>query len=362
MIRKVCMVFIDVVLGPYGVAVQALVALLLLVCMLVSTIVARPFNKRHLGNLEILSLMTSSGTLWLGAFFWAIARETAMVLHQIVSITIVVINVVFMAYLFLILGKDACQDYGVADRLTRLTGMIEHRSLSVGGAREQRVHDSAGDENTINAKDSTSRLGRDGQGQSAAAAAATVKGTHTDKTTCVKPRSSSTGGGAAGVAAQMHHKTDYTHQRKTSTGNPLLANDAGKGEGEGVGVEQEALPTGWVELMDESRGFLYYSNTLTGEVQWERPTASAGAAAGAAAAAVGGGGAAAAAAAAAAGTGTGTGEAAGAETEAVAAGHERGVTVMPAGWQRLASELGQRYYVSAAGVSQWEKPPGNAPN
>ena len=76
MLRKVCMVFIDVVLGPYGVAVQTLSALLLMVCMLVCTIIARPFDKRQVANLEILSLCTSSATLWLRAFFWATRGES----------------------------------------------------------------------------------------------------------------------------------------------------------------------------------------------------------------------------------------------------------------------------------------------
>jgi hypothetical protein len=63
------MVVIDVVLAPSGVAVQSNVALLLLVCMLFATTAWKPFEKQHLGKLEMCSLTTSSGTLWLGTFF-----------------------------------------------------------------------------------------------------------------------------------------------------------------------------------------------------------------------------------------------------------------------------------------------------
>jgi len=222
--------------------------------------------------------MTSSGTLWLGAFFWAIAPDTAMVLHQIVSITIVVINVMFMSYLFLILGKDAYRDYGVADRLAQLARIIQYRSLSWGSTREQRSHNIPGGEDAINAKDGTSCLGSDGRGQRATAAAEEAE------------------------AAESVKGTD----------------EAAKGEK----VGPEHLPTRWVKLMDERTGFTYYSNTLTGEVQWTCPLRLVAA-------------------------------------ETVAAGHQRRATDLPAGWQRILSQEGKPYYVSAAGISQWEKPRGN---
>lgn len=302
MLRKVCMVFIDVVLGPYGVAVQALVALLLLVCMLVSTIVARPFQQRHLGNLEIFSLCTSSSTLWLGAFFWAVERESAMTLHQIVSILIVGINVIFMAFLFYVLGKDACRDYGVADRFSRFSRMIDRRSVSSessGGEGIAKGTASLGD--ILEAM----RNANDNDQQHQACEGESLK----------KEEGRGEGKGAAAKVSN--------HNRVTSVGNPLVNNNKNEAQhANGVGIASAStLPTGWIELSDEASGASYYSNTLTGNVQWERPTASASVLQG--------------------------------------GGMLRRIgTFIPEGWQRINSN-GQKYYVTPTGSSQWEKPPGN---
>merc|ERR1711990_498892 len=60
MLRKVSMVMIDVVLGPSGVAVQALVALLMLALMFFATSKVSPFEQPHILRLEMISLSTSS--------------------------------------------------------------------------------------------------------------------------------------------------------------------------------------------------------------------------------------------------------------------------------------------------------------
>ena len=104
MLRKVSMVMIDVVLGPSGVAVQALVALLLLVLMFVATLQTKPFEQPHILRLEMISLSTSSLTLWLGSFFWATNNSKD---HEGLSIFIVIINVIFLIYL----TTDTCHDF-----------------------------------------------------------------------------------------------------------------------------------------------------------------------------------------------------------------------------------------------------------
>ena len=71
MTRKVLMVLIDVVLAPAGVAVQALMAMLLLSAMFAVTLVVKPFENPILQALELASLLVSLSTLWMGSFFWA---------------------------------------------------------------------------------------------------------------------------------------------------------------------------------------------------------------------------------------------------------------------------------------------------
>ena len=95
MLRKVSMVMIDVVLGPSGVAVQALVSLLMMVLMFFATLHFRPFAAPHIGRLELYSLSTSFMTLWMGSFFWASKNKTA---STFISVLIVLINVVFLLF------------------------------------------------------------------------------------------------------------------------------------------------------------------------------------------------------------------------------------------------------------------------
>lgn len=127
MSRKVSMVVIDVVLAPSGVAVQSNVALLLLVCMLISTIVWKPFEKRHLGILEILSLSTSSCTLWLGTFFWSMDNKKDATFLSTVSVTIIFINVMFMLYLLKVFFHDTCRDYDVVNKFRKLGKVARNR-------------------------------------------------------------------------------------------------------------------------------------------------------------------------------------------------------------------------------------------
>ena len=112
MLRKVSMVMIDVVLGPSGVAVQALVALLMLALMFFATSKVSPFEQPHILRLEMISLSTSSLTLWLGSFFWATNNSTY---HEGLSIFIVIINVIFLVYLTTTLVGDTCRDYKVVE-------------------------------------------------------------------------------------------------------------------------------------------------------------------------------------------------------------------------------------------------------
>merc|ERR1711865_713596 len=114
MLRKVSMVMIDVVLGPYGVGVQALVSQLMMMVVLIATLHFRPFAAPHIGRLELYSLSTAFMTLWLGSFFWATKNLTA---SMYISILIVVINVVFMLYLMVVLVGDAFRDYEVVKKV-----------------------------------------------------------------------------------------------------------------------------------------------------------------------------------------------------------------------------------------------------
>ena len=115
MLRKVSMVMIDVVLGPSGVAVQALVALLMLALMFFATSKVSPFEQPHILRLEMISLSTSSLTLWLGSFFWATNNSND---HEGLSIFIVIINVIFLVYLTTTLVGDTCRDYKVVEAVT----------------------------------------------------------------------------------------------------------------------------------------------------------------------------------------------------------------------------------------------------
>ena len=117
MIRKVLMVLIDVVLAPAGVAVQALMAMLLLSAMFAVTLVVKPFENPILQALELASLLVSLSTLWMGSFFWA-ANDND--LHTVLSAIIFIANVVFLVVTFFVLLRGGCQDYQVKHHIIEL--------------------------------------------------------------------------------------------------------------------------------------------------------------------------------------------------------------------------------------------------
>ena len=128
MVRKVGMVMVDVVLAPSGVAVQALVALLMLVLMIQATTRWSPFESPHIGALEMLSLSTSSLTLWLGCFFWA--SENAD-LAMAFSALIVVINLIFIIYLTFVLVGDAFRDYRIVQKVKSVKDKVKSRTSDI---------------------------------------------------------------------------------------------------------------------------------------------------------------------------------------------------------------------------------------
>jgi hypothetical protein len=116
---------IDVVLGPKGVAVQALVALMLLVLMLAATSKMTPFEAQHIWRLEMLSLTTSFLSLWLGSFFWSSVNDEAT--DIVLSFLVVTINVLFLVYLVVVLVGDTCQDYNIVETASTLKRKVSHR-------------------------------------------------------------------------------------------------------------------------------------------------------------------------------------------------------------------------------------------
>ena len=71
MLRKVAMIFIAVFLRSLGTRVQALTVFLLLLFFLFITLAKRPFLTRKLNSLELISLTSSSLTIYAGFFFQA---------------------------------------------------------------------------------------------------------------------------------------------------------------------------------------------------------------------------------------------------------------------------------------------------
>jgi hypothetical protein len=117
MLRKVSMVMIDVVLGPSGVGVQALVSQLMMSMMFIATLQYQPFEAPHIGRLELFSLSTSFMTLWMGSFFWASDNAP---FATVVSVLIVIINIVFVLFLFITLVGDAFRDYEVVKNVKEI--------------------------------------------------------------------------------------------------------------------------------------------------------------------------------------------------------------------------------------------------
>jgi hypothetical protein len=137
MLRKVAMVLIDVVLGPQGVAVQALVSLLLMVLMFFATLQYQPFEAPHIARLEYLSLVTSFLTLWMGSFFWASPHDP--VFAEVLSALIVLMNVVFLGYLIFVGVTDTFRDYEIVDKAKTTSRRVIRRIKVARGSMTRRL-------------------------------------------------------------------------------------------------------------------------------------------------------------------------------------------------------------------------------
>ena len=69
MYRKILCIFIAVLLKPFGIIVQALVLLILLMGFLQANNSRRPFLARQLNDIEALSMATQIVTIYCGIFF-----------------------------------------------------------------------------------------------------------------------------------------------------------------------------------------------------------------------------------------------------------------------------------------------------
>ena len=69
MYRKIAIIFIAVFIANYGLAAQALSCLLLLVAFLMMSMKKKPFNTEALNDLETLSLITQTISVYCGLFF-----------------------------------------------------------------------------------------------------------------------------------------------------------------------------------------------------------------------------------------------------------------------------------------------------
>ena len=69
MYRKIMCIFVATFLRPYGVIVQALVLLIMLMMFLSANNSARPFNRRQLNDIENMSVATQIITIYCGIFF-----------------------------------------------------------------------------------------------------------------------------------------------------------------------------------------------------------------------------------------------------------------------------------------------------
>ena len=69
MYRKIICIFIAVLLNKFGIIVQALILLILLVVFLQANASNRPFSERSLNDIESFSLATQIVTIYCGVFF-----------------------------------------------------------------------------------------------------------------------------------------------------------------------------------------------------------------------------------------------------------------------------------------------------
>jgi hypothetical protein len=69
MYRKIAMIFIAVFVTPYGVIVQAMIVFLLMIVFLILTLKKKPYLSMSLNELETVSLVTSTVSIYCGVFF-----------------------------------------------------------------------------------------------------------------------------------------------------------------------------------------------------------------------------------------------------------------------------------------------------
>ena len=69
MYRKIAMIFISVFITPYGVIVQAMIVFLLMIIFLILTLKKKPYLALSLNELEAVSLVTSTISIYCGIFF-----------------------------------------------------------------------------------------------------------------------------------------------------------------------------------------------------------------------------------------------------------------------------------------------------
>jgi len=69
MYRKILLIFVSVYVVSYGVITQALIIFVILISFLIITLKKKPFQTVPLNNLEIMSLVTSTVTVFCGLFF-----------------------------------------------------------------------------------------------------------------------------------------------------------------------------------------------------------------------------------------------------------------------------------------------------
>jgi hypothetical protein len=69
MYRKIAMIFISVFIQPQGVISQALLVFLLMIAFLVANLKKKPYLSISLNDLETISLLTSTLSIYCGIFF-----------------------------------------------------------------------------------------------------------------------------------------------------------------------------------------------------------------------------------------------------------------------------------------------------
>jgi hypothetical protein len=69
MYRKIAMIFISVFIQPYGVISQALIVFMLMIIFLIANLKKKPYLSMSLNDLETISLITSTCSIFCGIFF-----------------------------------------------------------------------------------------------------------------------------------------------------------------------------------------------------------------------------------------------------------------------------------------------------